>query len=449
MFNRITGTLILLSGLLMTIAGCGGDVATVGAAPTTSPPAATPVANPVSIPVTGSPVGSVSGSGTSVVPPPSIASGQLKVLLETNPVLGFSEINLSINRVQVHPDANAAADATGWRDVTMPTIISDNFLNFTDRSQLLAQGSLPVGIYKSVKLVFAKNDSINWPNYFIRNSGEQSGMVVPMYLRSPQSEAFVIGTDIEIKNASTASLGITLNLRAIAKNNELSIPINKYTYTPIATATDLAKMGSIEINLGTTDGTVVVSAQRNGKIVRNKMPASTGVVKLTQLPFTSGDNDRYQIVLSSPNYATKVIFNFPVTSNSKPMQFLALKEAVTLDASDQKTQSRVFIVKTLENVPLFQQDTLAVEVFLIVTLPENTPVAVDYGHTTLTSVIQDDIYISTLAAAPPQVTNYLAFSSASSSFQQSGLNIVVRINPDFSYAKELNGIAGETVFYFP
>ena len=449
MFNRITGILILLSGLLMTIAGCGGDVATASTAPATSPPAATPVTNPVSIPVTGSPAGSVSGSGTPVVPPPTITSGQLKVLLETNPVLGFSEINLSINRVQVHLDANAAADATGWRDVTMPTIISDNFLNFTDRAQLLAQGSLPVGIYKSVKLVFAKNDSINWPNYLIGNSGNQNGKVFPIYLRSPQSEAFVIGTNIEIKNATTASLGITLNLRSLAKNNDFDSSVGKYTYTPIAAATDLAKMGSIEINLGTTDGTVVVSAQRSGKIVRNKIPTSTGVVKLTQLPFTSGDNDRYQVVLSSPNYATKVIYNFPVSISDKPVQFLALKEALTLDASDQKTQSRVSITQTQVNAPAIEQELLAVEVFLIVTLPDNTRVAVDYGYTPLlTPFLQNAIYTSTLADSVPQVINYLAFSSQGSSFGQSGSNIIVRINPDFSNAKESNGIAGQTLFNF-
>ncbi len=452
MFNRITWILIGLSGLLATISGCGGDVAPAATVPISSPSVSTPASNPVSIPAVGSSTGSVSGLTVPivpVVPPPTVASGQLKVFLETNPVLGFREINLSINRVQVHLNANAAADATGWRDVTMPTIISDNFLNFTDRTQLLAQGSLPAGIYQSVKLVFAKNDSINWPNYLIGNSGNQNGKVFPIYLRSPQSEAFVIGTNIEIKNAATVAMGITLNLRSLAKNNDFDSPVGKYTYTPIATATDLSKMGSIEINLGTTDGTVVVSAQRSGKIVRNKIPANTGVVKLTQLPFTNGDNDRYQVVLSSPNYATKLIYNFPVSSSDKPAQFLALKEAITLDASDQKTQSRVSIAQTQENAPAIEQELLAVEVSLVVTLPGNTRVAVDYGYTPLlTPFLQNAIYTSTLAAAVPQVIDYLAFSSAGSSFGQSGSNIIVRINPDFSNAKETNGIAGQTIFNF-
>ncbi len=443
MIVRKKWILPVVFGLLATLAGCGSDNVTLRN-PSGNP--ASSGSNPQSVPVVGSSDGSFIGPST---PPPVTSSGQLQIFLETNPMLGFSEINLSINRVQVHLDANAAADATGWRDVTMPTIISDNFLNFTDRTQLLAQGSLPAGIYQSVKLVFAKNDSIYWPNYLVGNSGDQNGKVFPIYLRSPQSEAFVIGTNIEIKNAATASLGITLNLRSIAKRNELSIPVDKYIYTPTATATDLSKMGSIEINLGTTDGTVVVSAQRNGKIVRNKMPASSGVVKLTQLPYTSGDNDRYQVVLSSPNYATKVIYNFPVSSSVKPMQFLALKEAINLDASDQKTQSRVTIAKTQENAPNFQQELLPVEVFLIVNLPGSTGVAVDYGYTILTAIFQDAIYTSTLAAAAPQVINYLAFSSVASSFGQSGSNITVRINPDFSNAKELNGIAGQTIFNFP
>ena len=436
--------------LVMTLAlgGCGGGVPTVNSNPQNSSDNSNTVI--VSAPIfptnSASQTGFVSGPpGVTIIPGPVTPvgpSGTLTIQLETNPTVGFKDINLGINKVQIHLNANASADAAGWQDVAMPRLINENFLNFTDTPLILAKGAVPIGRYKSVKLTFDQSDGITFPNYVSEKNGNQQNRVFPVVV----SPASILNTDIEIKKSENSSMGITLNLRALAKTADLDSLFGSYIFHPVATALDLSSVGTIEINLGTTDGTVTVSAQRNGKIIRNKIPASAGIVKLTHLPFSTGDSVGYQVVFSSPNFFTKVINGFPVVSSTKPTQFLALKEALTLEPSLLKVDTPIQLSGPL-NV-----DDSELNAFEVLRKIGDIWFVVDYGYN-LGRFIKGQpstVYTSTLSNSYVQLLFYSSLNSAILFPGGFPLDVIkIRANPDLATIKEQDGLAGQLILINP
>jgi hypothetical protein len=86
--------------------------------------------------------------------PPVTDAGTLKVALTDGPACGYSQINLTVQKVRVNQSATAADGDAGWSEVVLNPAQKINLLSLTNGAVAeLGSVLLPVGNYKQISLV--------------------------------------------------------------------------------------------------------------------------------------------------------------------------------------------------------------------------------------------------------------------------------------------------------
>lgn len=241
----------------------------------------------------------------------------------------FDKVFLKVGSIKVLSADKSGTVESEWIDVEMPKSIRGrpvDFVPFTQSSINLASGSVAPGAYKKIRLIFSPNQVADSYRNYVNLTKENPDTRIRttqealIDFSSDASRTLEMPLSFSVGRGSSTSIGITLDLRSIFEKTE-----GNFVFAPVATAFDEKNAGSITVDLGPNDGSVMVTVQRDGKIVRRiAAPASatSGVLTLDQLPktpdagepkeFYENPANSYQVVLFSPAYTTKIIKNIPV-----------------------------------------------------------------------------------------------------------------------------------------
>jgi hypothetical protein len=304
-------------------------------------------------------------------------TGTLKMYVQTNPVyfltagsvVGFYEVNLRLKSVQVHHKKSKK-----WLNVPLSTTFNGKTVDFKkfsftqNQDHLLAENTVPAGHYDEVKIVFDQNQPGQIrKNDVLANTGAGNSEARVVNYSEFATNGLILPASINVTAGGSAWLGLTMDLRSL-----FGMIDGTYTYKPVAMAVDLNEAGNIEVNVGTNNGDVLVSAQRNGKIVRSLYaPAAGGKVLLTQLPKSTTLADTYQVVLTSSTTATKIINHVPVNSGGQttslmsatPITFAPIANTSKSVVASKPSSSEVMGVmgaELIQNVKISDTETLPV-----------------------------------------------------------------------------------------
>ena len=305
-----------LVGLTLVLSGCGGENASV-------PVATTPAASPQELAFNPLPVVS-EFSGVVVTPPapvvpitPATELGKLSVSLKTNSqyplskdrLTTFNKIFLKIDSVKVRSSTKENSTLeSDWESLQVPDSIRGKPIDlafFSKNSLALANGFIRSGKYTKLKIVFKPNvagdNNRNYLNY--QKQDIQTGLITSgeatLDFYSDAEKSLELPIDMTVGAGFPAAVGVTLDIRSIFEK-----VAGQFVFKPVATAFDEKNAGSINLILGPTDGSLIITAQRNGKIVRRvAVAASTANTEITidQLPKTPEEGQSKEFYANPAN----------------------------------------------------------------------------------------------------------------------------------------------------
>jgi len=386
---------------------------------------------------------------TSTPPTGSAKPGFLEITLRSNPsyfltsgnVRGFYEINLCVSNIQINRNSAATATSDGWQNVPLNGALQATSIDFTkfvtQDLPLTYRGSdspVPAGLYKKLKITFRPNKAGEIRrNYVLANTGDTIAEEFLINYPATVADGLLIPVELEVKSNATTKVGVIMDLRSL-----FAMADQSFTYKPVAQAMTLNQTGSIAITVGDHDYPVLVSAQRNGKIIRSMYApakASDGPVVLNQLPVLSGLDNTYQLVISSANYITKIIKNVPVEAGlvTQASYFAIPMEAAqtqTVYASASKSSGSevmgVMGTELVQRLGATSSDPAVVVAYTVSAAAELIP-------TTLSRKIKMDF-----ADDPPKVGDYTTPFLSFLGLSQVVRNFVIRTDPDLNSAGSLS-----------
>jgi len=289
----------------------------------------------------------------------SAAPGTLAVSLTDAPACGYDEVNVTVSRVRVHRSQTADDNAAGWTDITLNPPRKINLLNLNDPTQPnfalenLGETPLPAGHYTQVRLVLVRNAnsvvlSTTPPNHneipLDTPSGVQSGIKLVNEFDVPSGQRVDLLLDFDACHSIVQRGNGTYALKPVVK-------VIPYALNGIEGFVDTALLGS----------NVVVSAQRNGEIIRATVPnAQTGKFFLARLPGYPLPGDypaHYDVVITARNSptdtccATAVITGVPVYSSTSTTPITTLSTSGSPFMLQASTFHRIGDTVTLINPP--------------------------------------------------------------------------------------------------
>ncbi|MDH4328882.1 MAG: DUF4382 domain-containing protein [Nitrospira sp.] len=263
------------------------------------------------------------GGGTAVARP-----GTVSVSLTDAPACGYEAVVVTVREVRIHQSSSVDdLNGAGWRTIVLDTPRSINLLDLNDPTQpnfalhYLGETPLPAGHYTQLRLVLEENRNnqppVNWivlegqdPN----NPNDRIPLETPSALRS----------GIKLIHQFTVNSGqrVDLLLDFDACHSIVQTGNGTYKLKPVIKVIPY-ELNGIEgfVDTALLNSNVVVSAQRNGEIVRATVPntspdpALQGKFFLARLPGQPGSTDypaNYDVVITANGHATAVIAAVPV-----------------------------------------------------------------------------------------------------------------------------------------
>jgi hypothetical protein len=249
------------------------------------------------------------GSGTGGLP--LTDAGILKVALTDAPACGYGQINVTVQKVRVHPSATAADSDPGWSEVVLSPAQRVDLLSLTNGNVLeLGQVTLPVGKYRQMSVVLAANDAGSPLANAVTPFGQaERALSSPAALQG----GLKIAVDIDVVKDQVSDFVIDFDacnsvLRLGSSGNYDLSP--RYSVVRRVSATGQRVTGYVSTGLDPT--TTRISVQTNGttlpNVVRSTVPDGTG--KFVLYPVPSGT---YNLVISAPDRVPAIVTGVPVT----------------------------------------------------------------------------------------------------------------------------------------
>lgn len=243
------------------------------------------------------------GSGGGVV---ITDAGILKLALTDAPACGYDRINVTVQKVRVHPSSTAADADAGWSEVTLSPAQRIDLLSLTNGTVLeLGQVTLPVGKYRQMSLVLAANDAANpLANSVTPVARAETALATPASLQA----GLKIAVDIDIVKDQLSDYVLDFDacdsvLRLGQSGNYDLSP--RYSIIRRVSTTGMRVTGFVATTLD--PATTRVSLQSNGVTVRSTPPDANGRFVLYPVPAGS-----YDLVVSALGRVTAVVTGVPV-----------------------------------------------------------------------------------------------------------------------------------------
>jgi len=233
-----------------------------------------------------------------------LGTGTLRVALTDAPSCGFDQVNITVSKVRVHQSGNAGEGAAGWSDIEIkPDPRKINLLDLMNGVlEELGQTRLPAGSYTQIRLVLERNTVRPLTNSVVPTGGAEQPLETPSAVQSgiKLNHTFTIEGnklhDIVLDFDACRSIvrrgNGTYGLKPVIK----ALP---RTQTEIVGTVDLALTG------------VVVSAQKDGEVIRETVPNSVGEFVLRPIDPAQSP---YDVTITATDHATAVVAAVPVVS---------------------------------------------------------------------------------------------------------------------------------------
>lgn len=248
-------------------------------------------------------------------------SGTLRVQMTDAPACGFDHVYVTVDRIRVNANQNAADGDKGWADI-VPTVPQKiDLLSLTNGVLAdLGQTALPAGQYQQVRLVLAKNQGDILANSVVPAGGSEQPLATP----SASQSGYKINRPFTVQPNTLVDLVLDFNAcKSIVQRGNGS-----YSLKPVVTATTMVVSGTISGSVGTAEAGATVYAEQNGNVVKGTVVNGSGQFVLTPLEqsLTSGN---YDVVIVQDGYASGIVRAIPVvagdiTTIATPSQPIAL-----------------------------------------------------------------------------------------------------------------------------
>jgi hypothetical protein len=237
-------------------------------------------------------------------------SGTLGVSLTDAPACGFDAVNVTVRQVRVHQSSDASGNAGGWSEITLQPARKINLLALTNGVlEYLGETALPAGHYTQLRLVLAANDTSSPErNSVVLSSGVPAGEIA---LTTPSAVQTGIKLVHEFDVAAGQRVDLVLDFDAcksiVVRGN------GGYLLKPVIKVVPTALNGiSGYVDAALLGSNVVISAQRNGAVVRSTVPQTpSGAFLLARL-----EPGNYDVVITAQGRATVVIDAVPVADSA-------------------------------------------------------------------------------------------------------------------------------------
>lgn len=255
-------------------------------------------------------------------------SGTLRVALTDAPACGFEHVYVTVERVRVHRSDSAGPMDAGWQDIQLNPPRRIDLLALTNGALVeLGSTPLPAGHYTQLRLVLRPN-----------GGGAPANAVVPVGgVEQPLDTPSGVQSGIKLIHPFTVQPDqlVDLVLDFDACRSVVVRGNGTYGLKPVIAVLPRI-VAEIVGNVDPTLAGVVVSAQRNGNVVRATTPDATGAFRLAFLdPATASS---YDVAITAPGRATAIVSAVPVAPQSST-RISTDAAPITLPASATRTAS--------------------------------------------------------------------------------------------------------------
>ncbi len=237
----------------------------------------------------------------------SAGSGTLAVALtDASCGIDFDEVNITVNKVRVHRSASVGEGAAGWNDIEIDPPRKINLLTLLNGVlEELGQTALPAGQYTQVRLVLERNTAADpFKNSVVPTGGAEQSLDTPSGIQSGIKliHPFTVEPD-EVKD---------LVLDFDACRSVVSRGNGTYGLKPVIRPMPGVPNGIAGFVDLTLTG-VVVSAQKDGVVIRQTVPNSVGRFLLSPI---DPAQSTYDVVITATDHAPAVVTGVTVAADT-------------------------------------------------------------------------------------------------------------------------------------
>jgi hypothetical protein len=256
------------------------------------------------------------GGGTAV--PVVAQTGTLRVALTDAPRCrvaneDLDKVYVTVERVRVHQSADDNPATGSWYEIEIvnpqtqrPEPRKINLLDLTNgRLEELGTTPIPAGTYSQVRLVLSPNRSDPPANSLVRAGGS---IEIPLRTPSAAQSGLKIVHPFTVQPNTVVDLVIDFD----ACRSIVALGNGGYLLKPILTAS-LRLVAAIVGVVDPLVSNVMVSAQKDGRVVRSTIPDGNGNFMLAYL---DPAQTPYDVVITSTARGTSVVPSVPVNVNA-------------------------------------------------------------------------------------------------------------------------------------
>lgn len=253
---------------------------------------------------------------------PTGGSGTLRVALTDAPACGFEQVNVTVERVRIHRSDSAGEMDGGWHEIRLNPAKRIDLLGLTNGVlEELGTTPLPAGQYTQLRLVLRPN-----------GGGAPANSVVPVGgVEQPLDTPSGVQSGIKLIHPFTVQPDqlVDLVLDFDACRSVVVRGDGTYGLKPVIAVLPRT-VAEIVGNVDPTLTGVVVSAQRNGNVVRATTPDAIGAFRLAFLDPAAAAS--YDVAITAAGRATAVVAAVPVAPQSST-RISTAAAPITLPAS--------------------------------------------------------------------------------------------------------------------
>jgi len=237
---------------------------------------------------------------------PVTDAGFLKLALTDAAACGYSQINVTVQKVRVHTSASAADSDPGWWEVVLSPAQKVDLLTLTNGAVLeLGQVQLPVGTYQQLSLVLDSSTPLansvvpivtGTETALALTAGSQSTLKIPVSIAVVKDQVSDYVVDFDACNSvlrlsGTSSYELRARLSTIQRLSTTGQRVTGFVAPTLASTT--------------------ISLQQGGAIVRSTTPDAAGHFVLYPAPVGT-----YDLVVSALGDVPAVVTNVPVSATA-------------------------------------------------------------------------------------------------------------------------------------
>jgi hypothetical protein len=252
--------------------------------------------------------------------------GTIRLLTaSTHTCPGFDSINVTVNKIRVHPNESAADTDSGWTDIPVSPARKINLLAFTNGPlDATVQASVPTGDYKQIRLVLDANSNAGTANSVKPTGGVETTLETPAELQG----GIVVKQSVQVAAVGRSDVILAFD----ACKSVVIKGTGQYLLSPVISVLP-NEINAISgfLSTGLSSSNVIVSAQQNGEIIRSTKPVSN------QFAFARLAPGNYDIVVTADGRATAVIAGVPVASATSSTALSTSAAPITMPTSTTRT----------------------------------------------------------------------------------------------------------------